>query len=73
MSGCDCENDKLLCFRATYGFEVEKPVQKEAEVPLYRFDYQVQTPITKNGPSNLEGLVAHVDRVVVQRQGMKYD
>lgn len=59
-----------LCFRATYGFEVQNPVEKVAEVPQrYSFDYQVQTPVVKSEPSTLQGLSAHVDRVVVQNQG----
>lgn len=61
-------------FRATYGFEVQNPVQEAAEVPpRYSFDYLVQTPVIKSDSSTLQGLSAHVDRVVVQRQGMLSD
>lgn len=61
-------------FRATYGFEVQNPVQELAEVPQrYSFDYQVQTPVIKSDPATLQGLSAHVDRVVVQRQGTLSD
>lgn len=63
-----------MCCRDTYGFEVQNPVQKEIEVPQrYSFDYQIQTPVVKSEPSTLQGLLAHVDRVVVQKQGMISD
>lgn len=59
-----------VIFRATYAFEVQAPVQKPEEQPKrYSFDYQIQTPVVAKSPSTLEGLLAHVDKVVVQKPG----
>lgn len=70
ITSCERENNNLLCSRATYGFEVQTPVQKDSEVPQrYSFDYQVQTPIAKKDPNTLQGLYAVVDRVVVPKPG----
>lgn len=64
------KNYSDLCFRVNYGYDVDVPSQKQIEEPQrYVFDYKLETPVAKPEPSNLEGLVTRVDRIVMQKPG----